>query len=339
MHPSSVLYGGTFGAEPVTLPVCDHFAGNEALLRKSLAQQAQLGPVFDITADCEQSAPTGREAEHAIMVGRLIASPENRHDRVGVRIHDPSHRNWHSDLEHVIRAAGARLAYVTVPKIEHLEALERVVAAVDDVAQQCGVRREIPIHAVIETHGGLHAAWQLAAHPRVECLAFGLIDYVAGFGGALPPDVLETPGQFDNPVIRRAKTAITIAAHSSGKVASHNVCIDIANPQSVLRDATRASADFGFTRMWSIHPSQIQPIVQALRPDAALIRQATDILLAGQADAWQPSGRGGRLHDRASYRYWWSVLRRAHATGALLPGDATHAFFSDARPSQPRNSR
>ncbi len=338
MHPSKALYGATVPA-PVALPVCDHYAGSEALLVKSLALQERLGPVFDITADCEQSAPQGHEVAHAAMVGALIASPENRFERVGIRIHDPSQRHWHSDLEIVIRAAGARLAFVTVPKIENLESLERVIAAVDDIAQQCGVRREIPIHALIETHGALHAAWEIAAHPRVQCLAFGLIGYVGGFDGALPPAVLSSPGQFDNPVVRRAKADISAAAHAAGKVAAHNVCIDIAEPQDASRDAARAVAEFGFTRMLSIHPTQIAPIVDALRPASALIREATDILLAAQATGWQPMRRQGQMLERAGYRYWWGVLRRAEAAATPLPDDARAAFFPVAPHSNSRKSR
>ena len=337
MHPSKALHGKAEPA-PVALPVCDHYAGSEALLVKSLALQARLGPVFDITADCEDSPP-GHEAAHAAMVGALIASPENRFARVGLRIHDPGQRHWHSDLEIVIRAAGAQLAYVTVPKVEHLESLERVIAAVDDIAQQCGVRREIPIHALIETHGGLHAAWELAAHPRVQCLAFGLIGYVSRFDGALPPDVLTSPGQFDNPVVRRAKADISVTAHAAGKIAAHNVSIELADPQDAHRDAARASAEFGFSRMWSIHPTQIAPIIDALRPSAGLIREATDILLAAQAAGWQPMRREGRMLDHAGYRYWWSVLRRAEAAAAPLPDDARAAFFPVAPLSNPRTSR
>ena len=40
----------------VSLPVCDHYCGSPALLAKSLALQARLGPVLDVTADCEDGA-------------------------------------------------------------------------------------------------------------------------------------------------------------------------------------------------------------------------------------------------------------------------------------------
>jgi citrate lyase subunit beta/citryl-CoA lyase len=38
----------------------------------------------------------------------------------------------------------------------------------------------------------------------------------------------------------------------------------------------------------------------------------------------------GQLHDRASYRYFWQVLERAHQTGRHLPG-AIQAYFQSDR--------
>ena len=42
LTPAEVLFDGE--APPAVLPVCDHYAGSEKLMLKSLALQAQLGP-------------------------------------------------------------------------------------------------------------------------------------------------------------------------------------------------------------------------------------------------------------------------------------------------------
>ena len=34
---------------------------------------------------------------------------------------------------------------------------------------------------------------------------------------------------------------------------------------------------------------------------------------------WAPISFEGTLHDRASYRFYWQVLERAHRTGRTLP--------------------
>jgi hypothetical protein len=62
-HPRDVLLGAKV-APP--LPVCDHYCGIEARMRKSLALQAELAQefgacVFDVTLDCEDGAPVGGE--------------------------------------------------------------------------------------------------------------------------------------------------------------------------------------------------------------------------------------------------------------------------------------
>jgi phospholipid/cholesterol/gamma-HCH transport system permease protein len=70
LTPAQVLYDGA--SPPAILPCCDHYAGSEKLMRKSLALQAELGPVFDITFDCEDGAAVGQEAAHAALVADLL---------------------------------------------------------------------------------------------------------------------------------------------------------------------------------------------------------------------------------------------------------------------------
>ena len=118
IHPSAVLYAGS---RPFPqLAACEHFAGSEKMLSKALQIQAELAvngqPVFDITADCEDGAPAGKEREHAAMIADLIASGANRYDRIGVRIHDVRHPAWRDELETVISRAEQRVDYIVLPK-------------------------------------------------------------------------------------------------------------------------------------------------------------------------------------------------------------------------------
>jgi citrate lyase subunit beta/citryl-CoA lyase len=117
-------------------------------------------------------------------------------------------------------------------------------------------------------------------------------------------------------------------------VPSHNVVTELDQPDALRAAAHRAHRDFGYTRMWSIHPAQIDPIVAAFSPTETDILDAERILLAASAADWGPirdaghNGATGRLHDRASYRYYWDVLRRAQAAGIALSPNATQHFFS-----------
>ncbi len=82
--------------------------------------------------------------------------------------------------------------------------------------------------------------------------------------------------------------------------------------------------------MGSIHPNQIMPIVEAMRPDFSEVQEATEILEAAQDKDWGPIQHAGRLHDRASYRYYWELLQRAQATGMDIPAGTVRRFFSQS---------
>jgi citrate lyase subunit beta / citryl-CoA lyase len=124
----------------------------------------------------------------------------------------------------------------------------------------------------------------------------------------------------------RAKLEIASACHAHGKVPSHSVVTEFQDRDAMRAAARRASAEFGFTRMWSIHPDQIRPILEALAPTEGEIAQAADILVKAEQAAWAPISVAGKLHDRASYRFYWQVLERAHRTGSKLPTEARRWF-------------
>jgi citrate lyase subunit beta/citryl-CoA lyase len=79
--------------------------------------------------------------------------------------------------------------------------------------------------------------------------------------------------------------------------------------------------------MWSIYPTQIQAIVDAMKPDYSEVIAAANILMAAQQADWGPIQFDGELHDRATYRYFWELLQRAKQTGVDVPEDADKAFF------------
>jgi citrate lyase subunit beta/citryl-CoA lyase len=72
---------------------------------------------------------------------------------------------------------------------------------------------------------------------------------------------MRSPGQFEHPLVVRAKLEIAAACHRYGKVPSHNVTTEIKDSSIIANDAKRAKNDLGYTRMWSIHPDQIQTII------------------------------------------------------------------------------
>ena len=326
VHPGEALFKGE-KPFPV-IPSCEHFAGSEKLIGKALGLQDKLGPIFDITCDCEDGAQAGKEKEHAEMIVRLLNSPANKHKQAGVRMHDYTHAHWKQDVDILVSGAGEALAYITIPKPTTGAQVAAMIHYSQKVAAQHGVKREIPIHALVETHGALREAHIIAGLPWMQVLDFGLMDFVSGHHGAIPAAAMRSPAQFDHKLLARAKTEVVAAALANGIVPAHNVTLDLKNPHTAYNDAYRARTEFGFLRMWSIYPTQIQSIVDAMKPDYSEVEDAANILLAAQAGDWGPIQYAGELHDRATYRYFWEILQKARVTGVALPDGADKAFFS-----------
>ena len=322
-HPREVLLGAQAGA--VRLPVCDHYSGVEVRMRKSLQLQAEMLQefgtcVFDVTLDCEDGAPVGGEAEHAALVTELALQADPS-ARVAVRVHPVDHPAFEADVSTIVGTAGARLRHVMIPKVETPADVSLAAAALDRAGHP-----ELPLHVLVESPAAVHRAFDIAAHPRVQSISFGLMDFVSAHAGAIPASGMGVAGQFTHPLVVRAKLEIASACHAHGKVPSHCVVTEFSDTQAMGRAAQRAARELGYTRMWSIHPAQIRPILEAMAPDAQAIEQASAILLAAIAAQWAPISHQGQLHDRASYRFFWQVLQRAFDTGRALPADV-RVFF------------
>ena len=335
LHPRDVLFED--GDPTTSLPVCDHYSGVEARMRKSLDLQAELGPVFDVTLDGEDGAPAGGEVDQAHLIASLVQSPANHFDRVGARIVPRAHPAFEAMLEVLVRDAGSRLAYLMIPKVLDAADFDAAARAVDLASRAAGLARALPLHALVETHGALREVEQLAAHPRLESLSFGLMDFVSAHRGAIPQSAMGAEGQFAHPLVVRAKLAISAACHGHAKTPSHCVVTEFKDTRALQRAAERACREFGYTRMWSIHPDQVRVIVDAFAPTAAEVDLAVEVILAAQAADWGPirHRHHGRehLHDRASYRYFWHVIERAHRTSAgrhsQLPAEARLRWFGE----------
>jgi citrate lyase subunit beta/citryl-CoA lyase len=325
VHPSEALFAGE---KPFPIiPSCEHFAGSEKLIGKALELQDKLGPIFDITCDCEDGAQAGQEQAHAEMIVRVLTSAANKHKMAGARIHDFSHPHWKTDIDILVGGAGKVLRYITIPKCTSFDEAEAMITHIHRAALKANIGRDIAVHVLIETHGALRDVHRIAALPTVEVLDFGLMDFVSGHHGAIRAAAMRSPGQFEHKLLVRAKSEVVAAALANGVVPSHNVCLDLKNTEVVLADARRARNEFGFLRMWSIYPAQISAIVEAMQPDLSEVEDAANILLAAQAADWGPIQYKGELHDRATYRYFWELLQKAKVTQVKISEEALKAFF------------
>ena len=316
VHPATVLLDAQGGAQ--RLPVCDHYSGVEARMRKSLQLQAEMMQefgtcVFDVTLDCEDGAPVGQEAEHARLVVEL-ANGAAQGARVAARVHAVEHAHFQADMDIIAGGAADKLCHIMIPKVESVDDVIKAEAAL-----QRATDKRVPLHVLIESPASVQQAFDIAAHPAVQSISFGLMDFVSAHGGAIPASAMTAQGQFEHPLVVRAKLEIAAACHAHGKVPSHCVVTEFKNPDALGACAQKASRELGYTRMWSIHPDQIRPILRAFAPAEDEVLQAAQILTSAAVQNWAPISFGGVLHDRASYRYFWQLLERAHQTGQVLP--------------------
>jgi citrate lyase subunit beta / citryl-CoA lyase len=290
--------------------------------------------VFDITLDLEDGAPVGGEREHAALVAELLGSAENRFGRIGVRLPQADHTAF-DDCARTVLGASRAAAYLMCPKLRGAAGLAAIVQRLEAIAASAG-KPLPPLHGLVETHGALREVQALAAHPRIESLSFGLMDFVSAHRGAIARSAMSADGQFDHPLVVRAKLEIAAACHAAAKVPSHCVVTEFRDTQALAEAARMAAQLLGYTRMWSIHPAQIRPIVDAFAPTVAEVDEAAEILTAAAAAGWAPishrSAGQDQLHDRASYRYFWQVLERAARTSLAgtpaLPAELRARWFA-----------
>ena len=325
-HPRELLLGAQ--AAQLRLRVCDHYSGVRSRMEKSLQLQSQMTQdlgvcVFDVTLDCEDGAPVGAEKEHAQGVAELVAN-SHRDAKVAVRIHALGDPHFESDIEMIVSKVGHRLTHVMIPKVECLQDIDQVHACL----VQHGAK-DLPIHALIESAFAVSNAFEIASHPSVQSLSFGLMDFVSTHGGAIPAWAMTMQGQFKHPLMVRAKLEVASACHAFGKTPAHGVVTEIKDVNAIKESAKLAHETMGFTRMWSIHPAQIEPIVKAMSPSADEVSYASEILWAAHQADWGPIQFDHRLHDRASYRFYWQVIERAHATACHVPEQMVSLFFQN----------
>jgi citrate lyase subunit beta/citryl-CoA lyase len=144
VHPEESLIKGE---KPFPIiPACEHIVGKEKFIAKSLQMQDELGPVFDITCDCEDGAETGEEKEHAEMIVDMLNSPANKLKMAGVRIHDHGHPHWKKDVDILVGGLAEVLAYITIPKTTSAAHAQEMIRYIQEVTASKSARRSIPVH-------------------------------------------------------------------------------------------------------------------------------------------------------------------------------------------------
>jgi citrate lyase subunit beta/citryl-CoA lyase len=164
----------------------------------------------------------------------------------------------------------------------------------------------------------------------VRALEFGLMDFVSAHQGAIPEAAMRSPGQFEHALVAARKARMVGGGAGQGPRAGAQRDRGPRRRRGAAgSDARRARREFGFLRMWSIHPAQIEPILAAFAPEPAEVERAAEVLLAGAPRLGAGAPRRHAARPRQLPLPLAGAAPRASRRGAL-PDEIERAFFRPA---------
>jgi citrate lyase subunit beta/citryl-CoA lyase len=212
-------------------------------------------------------------------------------DRVIVRVNPPGTDAFAADL-----ATLSQTDYRTV-----------MVAKAESVKQLKDIDRRFEVIALCETARGVAAAEKFAAHDQVTALMWGAEDLVASLGGT---GSRKPNGRYRD-VARHARARVLLATGARGKAAIDAVHLDIAGTKRLAIEAADAAAS-GFAATACIHPSQVEVIRDAYRPDPGAVAWARGVLAAAETNGGAFTYEG-RMVDGPVLAHARAVLRRSQS--------------------------
>jgi citrate lyase subunit beta/citryl-CoA lyase len=271
-------------------------------------------PADEVFFDLEDSvAPDRKDEARENVVEALFRGDDVGGRPLGVRINATTTSWWRADIA-AVAAAGSRVDFVTVPKVDEAFEVEDVEEALRS-AESATAAGAIGIQVLIESAQGLSNVEAIAgASGRLQALIFGPADMAASLGmpalsaGGLMPDY---PGDH----FHYAKSRMLVAARAAGLRAIDGPHLAIDDLEGCRQGALRARA-LGFDGKWVVHPSQIEIVNEALTPTRAEYDRAVEILSAYERATAGGAGAvrlGAEMIDEASRKMAERLVARGRA--------------------------
>jgi citrate lyase subunit beta/citryl-CoA lyase len=211
------------------------------------------------------------------------------------------------DLIEVVEAAGDRLDFVVVPKVNRPEDVHVVATLLGQIEQSVGIDRRIGIEVQIETAEGLINCERIAAaSPRVEAIIFGPGDYAASV--AMPLTQIGVPDEWDDSYPGHRwhypMSRLLVAGRAAGIRVVDGPFADFRDEEG-FRRSCRVARALGFDGKWCIHPAQIVIANEVFSPSAAELAWAQKVLdtyAAATASGLGAIAIDGKMIDAASIR-------------------------------------
>jgi citrate lyase subunit beta/citryl-CoA lyase len=215
-----------------------------------------------VVIDCEDATPANAKAEGRANARRLAPGLAAAGCQVTVRVNGRP-TEWF--LDDIRDGLTPELTAVIIPKVETIDGLDAVAAALDAAGFA-----ELGVLAGLETALGVADARSLLAHPCVVAGYFGAEDFIADMGGVRTNDNLE---------VSYARSAVALAGRLAGVPVLDQVVTDFRNDDRFSREAAEARA-IGYTGKLCIHPGQVAIANAAFVPTTAEVDRAERLLAA-----------------------------------------------------------
>ena len=239
--------------------------------RPDMAAKAPRSGPDVVVLDLEDAVPPDAKAA-ARDAAREAAAQLAAVVSVCVRVNPPA-TEWFDDD---VASLPPGLTAVVVPKLDAVDQLTRVAAAVGDV----------PVVAGLETVRGVVDARDVLIPAVVACY-FGAEDYVADLGGVRTPD---------NAEVAHARAQVAMAARLAGVPALDMVTIDFRADDRFAAEARQARS-LGYAGKLCIHPAQVPLAHDAFRPSADEVAWARGLLSAFDAAGGRTIAYEGQMVD------------------------------------------
>lgn len=215
-----------------------------------------------VVIDCEDATPPSAKAEGRANARSLAPEIAATGCAVMVRINPPGSQWFDDDVR---QGLAPELAAVVVPKVESMDGLDLVAAALDAAGL-----RSLGVLAGIETALGVADARPLLAHPRVTAAYFGAEDFIADMGG------VRTAGNLE---VGYARQTVALAGRLAGVPVLDQVVTDFGDDARFAAEAAEARA-IGYAGKLCIHPSQVPLANAAWTPTDDELDRARRLLAA-----------------------------------------------------------
>jgi (S)-citramalyl-CoA lyase len=244
-----------------------------------------------VCIDLEDAVPSEQKVEtRAAALAAVGTDP-----RIAIRINALSTRAGLADLL-ALAEAEMRPSLVYIPMVEH--------AAEIGIARACLADAAVNFVPLIETVQGLNNAAAIAADPSVAMVMLGGADFSVQLGVTLSWEPLLL-----------ARSQLIMACAGAGKGAIDVPWVQFDDMEGLI-DETRKAKTLGFAAKGAIHPAQIAPIHEVMRPTADEIAEARE------AEAAFAEAKGAAVRFRGKMLDA-PIIKRYRQILAI--GDKTHA--------------